>query len=100
MPMDNIKYSSFSIKGVTHLKKTVLLLITFLLISIQSAGAVSRAEPETQPLYETVKELLPPEAEFIKPNTPESVSSIQVYDFDQDNQQEMMVTYRLENGLG
>lgn len=82
------------------MKKTVLLLITYLLIFIQSAGTISGAELESQPLYETVKELLPPEAEFIQPNTPESVSSIQVYDFDQDNQQEMMVTYRLENGLG
>ncbi|MGM0903138.1 MAG: hypothetical protein ACQEXB_18820 [Bacillota bacterium] len=82
------------------MKKTVLLLITYLLIFSQSAGTISGAELESQPLYETVKELLPPEVEFIKPNTPESVSSIQVYDFDQDDQQEMMVTYRLENGLG
>jgi hypothetical protein len=82
------------------LKLIKLLLITYLLIYIQPFGIISAAEPEPQPLYETVKELLPAEAEFIKPNTPESVSSIQVYDFNQDGQQEMMVTYRLQNGLG
>jgi hypothetical protein len=82
------------------LKKKVWLLIIFLLVFIQPLRTTSAAKKETQPLYETVKELLSTEAEFIKPNTPDSVSSIQVYDFDQDGQQEMMVTYRLENGLG
>lgn len=78
----------------------VLLLIIYLLIFIQPIGSTKAAETESQPLYESVKALLPVEAQFIKPNTPESVSSIQTYDFDQDGQQEMMVTYRLENGLG
>jgi len=82
------------------LKKEVWVFIIFLLVFLHPLGTTVSAKTELQPLYETVKELLPTEAEFIKPNIPDSVSSIQVYDFDQDGQQETMVTYRLKNGLG
>jgi hypothetical protein len=85
-------------KGDLNLIKNVIIcLMIFLILPI---GTFSAAETESQPLYKTAKELLPTEAEFIKPKTPESVSSIQVYDFNQDGQQEMLVTFRLEKGVG
>ena len=79
------------------MRKTIFITLIYLLIESFSFSVSSFAENQTQDEMNAVlKTFLPPNAQLVYPEAPKGTKSYQFYDFDQDGQNELIVTFKMK----
>ncbi len=78
------------------MKKTVLLTILAIINLNLSPNFTYAVEKPNNDLIKIINEFLPPNAILVSPEEPKSSKPYQLYDFDQDGQEEMIVTFEIK----
>ncbi len=78
------------------MKRIVLIILTVLVSFNLSLSSIEAKENSNEYIITTINRFIPKNAVLVSPEEPKSIKPYQFYDFDQDGQEEIIITYEIK----